>query len=527
MGLINFLKRSASSLITRATSNTSAPARWFVELMGGGTSASGIVVNTKTAMKYNPVWSAVTLLAETVGGLPLHTFQRAGDDRQRVVNPLATLVGVKPNPDMHAMQFWEAMMGWALLWGNAFAEIERDNVGRPIALWILPADRIRIHRQDTGELFYVIDGMEGGIPARNMLHNRGFSRDGIVGLSPISQNQDAIGRGMGASQSASSFYANDSRPGGILEHPSVLKPEAAERLKKTWEDAHRGSNRNRVAVLESGMQWKQVGVSPKDAQFLESQQFSITDIARIYHIPPHKLADLSRSTFSNIEEQNIDFLTQTLSPWLNRIAAEVNLKLMPDELFVEHIVAALLRGNTEAVNRSIDTAIKGGFMTINEGRRIINQPAVDGGDNILVPLNMTTLTKFVADPEPVTQPGDRSEPAIASVRAMLVDLIQARIVTKEVNAMRRGPDADAIQAFYDGHRFHMCNVLAPAVRSFLPLTLSTDYLHMLTAEVCNASREAMLADDREQTLSLWESVAAETLADRIITDMRQHHEQNN
>lgn len=526
MGIRNILRR-----LKRSTTAKN-PAQWFIDWAGGGETGSGITVNAETALRHTPVWAAVTLIAETVATLPLHVYRRIDGGRERVANPIATLLGTLPNSHMSAGPFWEAMLGNVLLRGNAYAEIERDNAGRPIGLWPLNPTKMQIKLEPTGDLLYIYDVLHG-IPAKNILHLRGFSSDGIVGYSPIMQNREQLGLGMGATRYAAAFFANGSAPDGTLQHPETLTEDAAKRLKASWEQAHSRDNAHRVAVLEEGMTWQQVALSPKDSQLVEIQRLSVEDAARIWHIPPHKLQDLTHATFSNIEHQGIEFLTQTLAPWLRRVREEVTIKLLSGELYAEHVVESLLRGDIKTRYDAYRIGIAGTFLQPNEVRAWENLPRIEGGDVLLAPLNMTTIDKLGDEPEPPPEPvveplvepddepDDVGDEAVRAFRPILLDVIQARIITKECKALRKADPAE----FYATHAKHVREVLTPTVQALAASVKSPvdpdGYLVRLADELCREAQVGLSEHEgeRAELLDLWQSTRAAVLADRILHDV--------
>lgn len=520
MGILNFFKRIA----TRDT-NTRNPAKWLIDFVTGGATASGVTVNQVTALRHTPVWAAITLVSEKLGDLPLHVFQRAADgSRRRVENPISKLLSTQPNRDMPAGPFFETLTGHVMLGGNAYAEIERNQGEVPIALWPLDPKQMQIKRESSGELLYIcqFNGLEVGIVARNILHLRGYGDNGIVGMSPIRQNRDQLSIGMAATKFAGSFFANDASPSGVLTHPLKLDQVAADRLKANWKKAHSGGNARSVAVLEEGLTWEQIALSPEDSQLAEIQAMSVQDVARIYHIPPHKLQDLSNATFSNIEHQGLEFLTDTLSTWMRRWTQEINLKLLTGGLFSDFIVEALLRGDIKTRYDAFRVAIQSSFLMPNEARRFENLPPVEGGDVILVPQNMTTIDRVGESQAPTV-----SINAARSFRPLLLEVIERRITTKEIKALRRAIGGDvqaAAESFYPKHREHIRSCLAPVVSALaVSCGAAVDvegYLIRLADELCDQSRSQAVenASDLETLLSTWEGTRSEVLADRIITD---------
>lgn len=363
-------------------------------LLGGDLSASGVSVSEEGALRLAAVYSCVRVLSETVAQLPLFVYERQERGKRRAVeHGLYSVLHDRANPLMTAFEFWETLMGHVCLWGNGYAEIEYDGGGRVLALWPLRPDMVTdIRRTGTG-LAYVYqlpDGKQAVLPGENVFHVRGLSGDGIRGYSPIAMQRQLVGLGLATELFGASFFRNGARPGGILEHPGVLDDEAFDRLRETWTEAHGGlGNSHRLAILEEGMTYRQVGVPPEEAQFLETMKFNRSQIASIFRIPPHMIGDLERATFSNIEQQSIEFKVYTMEPWLVRLQQAINTRLIGDgRFFAEFLPDALLRGDTAGRYQAYAIGRQNGWLSANDIREMENLNPIEGGDVYLVPLNM-------------------------------------------------------------------------------------------------------------------------------------------
>lgn len=375
-------------------------------LTGGAGSAAGVPVSVESALQLSAVYDCVRLIAEDVGALPLHLYQRVGDGKERAVTlPLYRLLHDVANPHMTAMQFRETMQAHLLLRGNAYANIERNGTGI-VALWPLRPDRMQVRLAEAGTLMYTYtlpDGSQTVFSQTDILHLRGLSFDGIMGISPIGMQRDVIGYGLAAQEYGAKFLANNANPSGVLQAKTKLSPEAATRLATEWNRLHSGTqNAYRAAVLEEGLEWKQVSISPEDSQYLESRKFSRSEIAGMFRVPPHMIGDLERATFSNIEEQAIQYVTDTLQAWLVRWEQQINKDLLlPSQqgtLFVEHLVDAKLRGKTLERYQAYEAAW---WMTPNEKRSRENLNPLPGLDEPFVPTNNVTPMSKIPDPGPV------------------------------------------------------------------------------------------------------------------------------
>jgi len=375
----------------------------------GGTS-SGKSVNESTAMQTTAVYACVRILAESVAGLPVHIYKYRDDGGQEKVidHPLYYLLHDEPNPEMTSFVFRETLMSHLLLWGNAYAQIIRDGRGNALALYPLLPNRMEVDRAANGEIFYTYrrDSKESRIntssgtvilPGDEVLHIPGLGFDGLVGYSPIAMAKNAVGMAMATEEYGASFFANGAAPGGVLEHPGVVKDP--QRVKDSWNSVYQGSNKaHKIAVLEEGMKYQTIGISPEQAQFLETRKFQINEIARIFRVPPHMVGDLEKSSFSNIEQQSLEFVKYTLDPWVVRWEQALQQALiLPSEkgdYFVRFNLDGLLRGDYASRMTGYSTARQNGWMSTNDIRELENMnriPAEEGGDLYLVNGNMTKL----------------------------------------------------------------------------------------------------------------------------------------
>lgn len=384
--------------------------RWFE----GNTGVSTVPVSEETALTLSAVWNAVQLISGSVASLPLMFYKRTGDGDREVMrgHPLYALLHDAPNADMSAMDFRQTMQQHVLNWGNAFAEITRNGAGRVAELYPIHPSRVSLHRDGRGALYYeVTNSPEDRVTrlrADQMLHIKGPSPDGLWGYSVIGKARESMGYTLRSEQYGSAFYANSSSPGSIVTHPGGLSTTAHARLLHDLEARHKGGpNSFRLALLEEGMKWEPWGIPPVDAQFLESRTFQVLEVCRWYNIQPHKLKEMTHATFTNIEHQALEFVQDTLLPWLVKTEQELNRKLIqPSERFIqyfEHNVEGLLRGDTESRYRAYATGINWGFLTPNVVARKENLPPLpedQNGDAYLVPANMIARAKLLDDPTP-------------------------------------------------------------------------------------------------------------------------------
>lgn len=378
-------------------------------LFGGTT--SGKAVNERTAMQTSAVYACVRILAESVAGLPLHVYERTanGSKSTKPSHPLYQLLHDEPNREMTSFVFRETLMSHLLLWGNAYAQIIRDGRGFPIALYPLLPDRMAVDRNESGELVYTYQSDKGQVKLRreNILHIPGLGFDGLIGYSPIAMAKNAVGLALATEDYGAAFFANGANPGGVLEHPGVIKPEQADRLRESWQSQFGGANAHKVAVLEEGLKFHQMSIPPEQAQFLETRKFQINEIARIFRVPPHMVGDLEKSSFSNIEQQSLEFVKYTLDPWVVRWEQSLQQALiLPSEkatIFIKFNLDGLLRGDYQSRMQGYSTGIQNGFMSVNDVRGLEDMnllTAEEGGDLHFVNGNMVKLADVGAAYKP-------------------------------------------------------------------------------------------------------------------------------
>lgn len=401
MGIFSGLFRSRDA----PKNSTSGSAYRF--FLGGST--SGKNVNERSAMQMTAVYSCVRILSEAVAGLPLHLYRYGADGSKEKAedNLLYFLLHDEPNPEMTSFVFRETLMTHLLLWGNGYAQIIRNGKGEVVALYPLMPNRMMVNRDDKGQLYYEYQTSnddakttKGGtvrLKPTDVLHIPGLGFDGLVGYSPIAMAKNAIGMAIACEEYGAKFFANGATPGGLLEYPGTVKDP--ERVRESWNKGFGGSNNaNKVAILEEGMKYTPISISPNEAQFLETRKFQINEIARIFRVPPHMVGDLEKSSFSNIEQQSLEFVKYTLEPWLIRWEQSMARVLISQgdkaDYFIKFNVDGLLRGDYESRMNGYATARQNGWMSANDIRELENLdliPAEDGGDLYLINGNMTKL----------------------------------------------------------------------------------------------------------------------------------------
>ncbi|MCM1974623.1 phage portal protein [Streptomyces sp. G1] len=404
MGFLRSAVRSVARASAGPLSSIATPEKWVEEWWSGGSvNSAGVRVDQETALMYAPFFAGVRVIAEDLGLLPLHLYERLERGKRRATeHPLYALLKDAPNPMMGAMAFKEALQGHAITWGRGVAYVVTDEpTGVVKELWPLRPDRVHIKVRNMGKgrierwVQYRddVNGIYANLAPGEYLCINGLGDDGVTGYSVVELAANSIGLGLATEHYGAKTFSNGAAPAGVLTHPDNVSPEARRRMADDWENIHRGIDRaHRVAILEEGVTWQQVGL-PNDAnQFLETRKLQVTDMARWLRLPPHKIGDLERATFSNIEEQQLDYVSSALSAWLTRWEQAILTQLMlPEErarYFPEHLVDALLRGNSAARYAAYAIGRQWGWLSANDVRERENMNPVEGGDAYLIPLNM-------------------------------------------------------------------------------------------------------------------------------------------
>ena len=386
----------------RRDANLKVPPTWLLDALRGRPTASGVDVNEESALRMMAVYGAVRNLSEDLSTLPLPVFRRLsprGKERAPE-HHLYPLLHDVANDEMNAMTCRQTMQNHLGLWGNAYAHSPRNNAGEVMELWPMNPKRVRQERNPQGEIVYVVElpkeRSTTTLRRDEVFHIPGFSLNGLKGLSPIGLAREAVAIAQAQEEYWARFYPNDGSPGVVLTHPKSLDDPKFQRIKSTWEEAHTGLSRaHKVALLEDGMDIKSVAIPPADAQFLESRRFQVDEIARLYRMPPHKIAEMANATFTNIEHQSIEYVVDTIRPWTVRWEQAIAHQLMPKAqratFFAEHVIDGLLRGDMKTRMESYRIGREIGVYCVDDLRELENKnPLPDGaGQVFLQPLNMT------------------------------------------------------------------------------------------------------------------------------------------
>ncbi len=392
MGLLSKVFRARDK---PTDSVSAAPSFYF------GSSGSGKSVTPSSAIQMSAVYACVRVISETIASLPLGVYEETENgSRKAVEHPLYHLLHDEPNPEMTSFTWREVMLSHLLLWGNSYNQIIRTGRNGIAALYPLLPDQMVVDRDSRGQLTYTYTTSEGRtvrLDPLEVLHIPGLGFDGIMGYSPIALEKNAIGLGLAAEEYGSKFFNNGARPSGVLKHPNTVKDP--KKLRESWNAAYGGSaNAGRTAVLEEGMDYKQISMSNNEAQFLETRKFQVSEICRIFRMPPHMIGDLEHATFSNIEHQSISFAMHTIRPWLVRIEQSANRQLFPEKekghFYAQFNLDGLMRGDYKSRMEGYAVARQNGWMSANDIRALENLnpiPAEEGGDAYLVNGNMISI----------------------------------------------------------------------------------------------------------------------------------------
>ena len=465
------------------------PFFWFPRL-GGRKSAAGQVVTEDKANQLSAYYACVRNLSEDIAALPICTFKDLpnGGREPDTENDVAVLLRGKPNPATSSYTFRSSLQALSASWGNGYAEIVRDQRGRPKQLWLIHPSRVTYEVVGL-DLVYTVhtEGTEDvEIKAANMIHLKGMSLNGFEGISVLNAAAEVIGVSLAEQEFTASFLNNGASLSGVLQHPKTLGSDAYERLRESWGTAFKGSsNAGKPAILEQGMEWKPLSIPQRDAQFLEQREFSINEICRWFRMPPHKIQHLVDATYSNIESQDRQYVNDTLMSWLIRTEQEFTNKLFSQQqinsgMRVSHKVEGRLRGDTAARKDFYQGMVFSGLMTPNEVRQLENlNPMGPEGDVFFMQSAMTTIDAIisppeppapVAPPEPDEKDEEKDEPEEKDDKKALAVFTQAasaRVVRKTLKATE-GKDRtpEWLGTFYKEQAGYLGQELRPVTTAF-------------------------------------------------------------
>lgn len=393
---------------------------WYNPASHGYGTKSGQNVSAMRAMQCTAVFACVRMLAEDMGKLPLNVYEVSKTDprvKNKVVDhDLYQILHSEPNPNQTAFEWTEMGMGHTALRGRAYSFIEIDFAGKIIALWPLHPDRVITKLRDDGSIYYEFRDKNSKLevfPAEKILHFKGLSDDGLEGMGPLQLARETFGATLAADEYSHLFFKNDARPPGILSTDQKLGGGNAEKaktereqIKNDWAAATTGENKHKLPVTDQGLKWTTIGIAPEDAQLLETRNFNVSDIARIFRVPQHKIGQLEKATFSNIEQQALEYVQDAILPWAVRREQAINRRLFNPEdkgrYYVKYNLAALLRGDLLSRYTAFGMGRNAGFLSANDCREMEDMNPIPNGDFYLQPVNYIEAGKEPPAPAPVT-----------------------------------------------------------------------------------------------------------------------------
>ena len=420
-------------------------------------SSSGIKAVTNTeAMTISAVFASIRILSNSVASLPCILYRNLPDKGKEKAtnNSLYLKLRLKPNKNQLSIDFFRQIMLSLTMRGNAYIHKILAVDGSVLELYCLHPDLVRVKSLGGGKLQYSYRNYYIGSEERifkdyEITHIRGLSIDGIMGISPLDQAAQTLAIAKAAEEHGANFFGNGINPAGILQHPTKLSPEAAKKLKDRFVEAYGGTkNANSAMVLEEGMTWQQISLTNEQSQFIETRKFEVTEVARWFGVPPHKIGDLDRATFSNIEHQALEFINDSLKPYLISIETALLTSIFPEKEWgnytIEFLIDALLRGDTLSRYQAHQIGINNGILSLDEVRSMENRNPLpeDLGKNFYMPLNIGKIKKeseieAVQEPvanEPVIQQDPEPDPAIRALASDIINRVHRRALKmKEEN----------------------------------------------------------------------------------------------
>lgn len=409
---------------------------WYSPLVGGILNPSGVRVTPASARQASAVYACVLIYASTMHAVPCNLYQRDPRDPRRkrlaVEHPLFWVLHDQANPRQHARawrKFVSVMIGYR---GNAYSWIERDPSGQVRNLWPIHSDLVTPEQQDDGRIVYRVRTKSGmrDYGELDILHQTWWSDDGVIGVSPIEAGAMSIGADLAANQTSAAFFKNGMHLGGSMEHPGKLSDAAYKRLRDSMDEDYAGSDKTgRNLILEEGMKYNKMTITPEEAQFMETMRFRAVDIARFYRMQPHKIQEMSRATYANIEMQAIEHVVDTIQPFASMFEEAMEQKLLTEQerrdgFYIRHNLNALLRGDINSRYGAFAVGRQWGWLSVNDIREIEDMNPVENGDEYLSPMNMQPLGTPPEPRKPARPPMDEEEDSM--MRGLRVMALAAR-----------------------------------------------------------------------------------------------------
>lgn len=539
-------------LRTLATDSIADPSGYLLDYYGGGASKTGVKVNAASALRVVAVYACMRIGAETIGSLPLHVYERLADGGKRKApeHPLYSLLHDSPNAEMTSLEWREAQQGHVEGRGNGYAQILFGNDGRPAEIIPLSSDRVSPRRRGAtgqgidaaaGELVYEYRRPNGStriFPAAQILHVRCFGSNGIEGFSPIAQAREAIGLALASEEHWARFFGQGSSSKIALQHPKLLSSQAHKNLQASWAEQQTGlGNAHKPIIAEEGMTVVNLPINFGDLQFLETRKFQITEIARLFRIPPHLIGDTEGQTTwgTGIEQMNLAFVIYSMLPrlvrWEQRLNRQLFLSADKGRYFCEFALDGLMRGDKKSRAEALQIERRNGIISGNDWADIENYNHFEGGDIRIVETNMTRLER-VGEPQPGATPGAAPRSSADTLQALKPVLASAlgrslRRESKGLTSLAKKSAADrtpALAQFYEEHRTHLIEQLSPIMMSLARLRHGREasgseverVANLIVADHRRLAEEAATAGTLEALAGQWEADRAEQLSNRTI-----------
>ena len=514
------------------STSLSDPANWLFNAFGSQPTAANIVVNERNATQITAFWSAVNTISDTLGELPVKLLQNNADGSQTIVrnHPALNRLRMSPNPLMSAVVYRSTIQSHVLTWGNGYSWIKRNAMQEPFELWpLLPADTRPVFKD--GKLVFAtrFENNNRELPSEDVLHIPALSRNGIIGMSIVGEQREMLGSALATQRFGSKFFANGAHPGGLISFPGKVTDPA--KIRDQIEKKTGGENAHRMLVLDGDAKFSTFAIPPDDAQFLQTREFSVDEIGRMFRLPLHFLNKMGQATFNNLEMMGAHFVQYTMMPWITRWEQELTRKLLTEDeiadgMIFKFVVAALIRGDIKTRSEVHAKGIQFGWVTRNEVRAFEDLNPLDGLDDPLVPMNLKVVGE---EPEEIApgddEPGDGEDEDDESAddesddsnndRMFILAVAAAeRCANKEAIQLRRlftkansdAELAEALESFYNSHR--------KMVRENLAFTdlQAEHYCNRHGVEIF----EARNTDQFEEVLIRWQTEGAAEVANEIL-----------
>ncbi len=381
----------------------------------GAQTQSGVSVTPESALSLSSFFGGIKVLSEDIGSLPFEVIQKDRKGHRNILDshPVYNLIHNTPSERYTAFSLHESLMAYCIIWGNGYAEIIEDSIGRPVSLELIPANEVEpfLHKR---KVYYKVQGQVTPIPASRMIHMSGLSFDGLQGISTLKAARESVGSGLANQAYGASFFKNGASPDGVFEHNENYKPEQLTRLEESYKKKHTGiGNHHHTPILPKGMNYKGISIPPEDAQFLQSKRHTTVEIAQWFRINPVFLQDLERSTFNNVEQLSTNHVMYTLRPWVKRFEQEYDRKLFKARdkgIYTKANLNALLRGDTDTRMKFYKGMFEVGTLSPNDILRMENKNPFDGGDEKYIPLNKIPINKMDVWLDSKMKQADKSKP---------------------------------------------------------------------------------------------------------------------